>query len=95
MKKSDNYEASKEAMHHTDTAAVEYDDGDSFDTEAWAAASDDEDAQEYEKVNDLYLTILVLSLTMVGVGILLVIPEVALIGAFMGSGLVASKSPVL
>ena len=48
-----------------------------------------------ENVTDLYLTILVLSLTMVGVGILLVIPEVALVGSFMGAGLVASKSPVL
>lgn len=45
---SDNYAASREAMHHTATAAAEYDDGDSFDTAAWAAASADEDAQEFQ-----------------------------------------------
>jgi len=45
---SDNYAASREAMHHTAIAAAEYDDGDSFDTAAWAAASGDTDAQEFQ-----------------------------------------------
>jgi len=45
---SDNYAASREAMHHTAITAAEYDDGDGFDTAAWAAASDDEDAQEFQ-----------------------------------------------
>lgn len=38
----------EEAIHHTSIAAARYDDGDGFDTATWAAASDDDDAEEFE-----------------------------------------------
>lgn len=52
-------EASREAMHHTAIAAAQYDDGDGFDTAAWAAASDDNDATE-SYVTDRHVLVSVL-----------------------------------